>query len=183
MATTTVGEYEHMINERAKEIAEIDPRFTAKVLTAIEGSDSLKELEGVLPPSLMKYMVLSVIDQVMVHYSRHASKGLFSSPTKHHGQARDISARIAISNTSSSVDSLATMALGLGPKDRSDDTPKIIKAIEDSALRPPINPKGSYANLCRAIVHKLDGVKGCEFTEAFKDSLGIESSKSFRPFK
>ena len=78
-------------------------------------------------------------------------------------------------NTLSSVDRLETIALGREPKDRSYDAPRIIKAIGDSTLRRPINIKGSYACLRRAIVHKLDGIQGYEFTQAFKDPLGIEA--------
>ena len=179
MATTTVLEYERIINDSVKKIIRETPDLTRPPLTsrkitpeervALEGDAPLKVLKDILNPKMMDRLILEALSAPMSDYSRHATKGPFSSRTKHHSAAEHIHT-LVVSNKTIWNSYLQDPAKNV-------DLPFLIGAIERSTMRPPVNPKGSYANLCRAIVHTVDGLRGCEFTQAFKDRLGIEAPK------
>lgn len=51
----------------------------------------------------------------------------------------------------------------------------VLKSLEQGVLEQRCNPKGNFANLCRAIVHEASEMPDWKFSGRFKDALGIKS--------
>lgn len=52
----------------------------------------------------------------------------------------------------------------------------VLKSLEQGVLEQRCNPKGNYANLCRAIVKETSEMPDWKFSDRFKDTLGMKSS-------
>ena len=48
-------------------------------------------------------------------------------------------------------------------------------SIERGVVGRPFNPKGNYANLCRAIVSRCSFAPGWGFSEGFQEALGVRT--------
>lgn len=53
--------------------------------------------------------------------------------------------------------------------------------LESGILNMKFNPKGNYANFCRAIVDRMGGAEGWDFSYEFRSELGIDTHPALAP--
>jgi hypothetical protein len=180
MSTKSVAYYEKLFDAEAKSVVE---KYSGKFQLPITIDDIKKSSS---PLSLIgqqqgaaanevAILVLDIVSSLLARYGSHvigALKGCCSSSSSRHNEiAADIAGKykgfslkndLHINNNSQ-----------INPEKES-EVNQCIKKLESGVLEQKCNPKGNYANLCRAIANKTHDIDGWNFCDKFKESLGIE---------
>ena len=175
MPGKTVIKYEERLEENIKESLKKNPAYRKSPTVTIpitleEISKAPLSLALLVEKGMSKVRINSLIlGSLCLEITKFSLEGagcLWQCPTRHYGIAHAI---IDECNKASRHPS-------------SQETINHVKQLlEHGVLLQKCNPKGNYANLCRAITNKTAHLDGWAFSEAYKEALGIETFPSFSP--
>jgi hypothetical protein len=191
MTTKTVEAYKSSLNDKvipevlkfkkdlssffSIEITKEELSSSSDVITFLRDQYRLSRDSSVSSPDYLSYYlnlflikaILDVAQQYVAESSKEARAGFFGSKPRRHAaligelpSMREVFASLDDEKTSTGMNEKLREIMGSIRE-------KLEKGVSEGC-----NPKGNYANLCRAIAE----LSGWDFSDAFKEKLGIETT-------